>query len=360
MRIRRKLLGFVFAVLIVYGPARVVPAYGVTILIDFGNDSSYRGVDTPSPDGNGNYWNSIWSGAYYAGLTDIGGNPTSINLGFSSAGGTDYYNGPSGATQDPAAVDIDPVALGNLGVNEAVYDYYVSSSFEIQNLDPTKTYNLTFYGSHKFNSDPTTLYEVYTDNTYTTLVDSTSLYVHQAGSPWLHNRDTVASLNGLSPQVGNILYIKFIGSGEDNGYLNCMRIETGTNASDPVPGDGAPFVSLTTNLTWNKPSDYWPVKYALNFRANDPNWLDTGNTTVVDPVVDLDLDGDSATVEAAVPVTLAYDTTYYWKVTTFEPNSPAPIQHEGPDWSFTTEAAPSTVTCGLFSVFDTRRSSATS
>ena len=43
---------------------------GETILVDFGNDLSYRGASTPSPDGNGNYWNSVWSGAYYPGLTD--------------------------------------------------------------------------------------------------------------------------------------------------------------------------------------------------------------------------------------------------------------------------------------------------
>lgn len=34
-----------------------------TVLIDLGNDQGYRSVDVPNPDVNGNYWNSVWSGA---------------------------------------------------------------------------------------------------------------------------------------------------------------------------------------------------------------------------------------------------------------------------------------------------------
>jgi hypothetical protein len=332
----------VLAVLLALGLSMLAPAYGAPILIDFGNDLSYRAVDTPSPDGNGNYWTSVWAGAFYPDLLDINGNATAIDFGFSSAGGTDSYNGPAGATSDPItqamidATDIDTVALGNLGIKWAAFDFYVNSSFEIQGLDPNKTYNLTFFGSHKYNTDNTTVYEVYTDDTYTSLVDSASLEV---GVDAAHNRDTVATITDLDPQEFNILYVKFIGAGGNSGYLNCMQIEEAlpVKARNPVPSDGATLVPLTTsNLTWNEPSAYTPIKYVLSFRADDPNWLDAG-TTVVDPVVDLDLDGDPATIEAAMPIALGYDTPYYWKVTTFEPNSPAPIQNVGPDWSFTTE-----------------------
>src|ERR1035441_647363 len=34
-----------------------------TILLDFGNNQSYRGANTPSPDRKGNFWNSVWAGA---------------------------------------------------------------------------------------------------------------------------------------------------------------------------------------------------------------------------------------------------------------------------------------------------------
>lgn len=220
---------WIVAALLALGLNLVVPAFGTTVLVDFGNGISWRGVNAPGPDANGNYWNSVWSGAYYPGLVDIAGSATSINFGFSSAGGTDSYNGPAGVTSNPptpaeiAATDIDAAALGNLGVKEAAMDFYTNSTFEIQGLDPTKKYNLTFYGSHKFGG-VTTVYSVFTDGSYTTLVDSVNLDVTNAAMPWLHNRDTVATLSGLSPQTANILYVKFEGIEGSEGYLNCFQI----------------------------------------------------------------------------------------------------------------------------------------
>ena len=97
-------------------------------------------------------------------------------------------------------------------------------------------------------------------------------------------------------------------------------------------------VAKATNLKWDKPSDYWPAHYILHFRANNADWLDTGGTTVIDPVIDLDLDGDPETIEVAVPTVLDDKTTYYWKVIAVETRIPDSIEHEGADWSFTTEA----------------------
>ena len=53
-------------------------------------------------------------------------------------------------------------------------------------------------------------------------------------------------------------------------------------------------------------------------------------------MVDLKLDIDPATTEAAVPIALDYNTTYDWKVTSFKLDDPN--EFEGPIWSFTTEA----------------------
>jgi hypothetical protein len=328
-------------------PGLTPAAYGgQTILIDFGNASSWRGVTVPKPDINGNYWNSVWSGAFYPDLIDINGNATTIDFGFSvgGAGGTDSYNGPAGVTTSPvtpsqiAAADIDAAALGNLGIKEAAIDFYTSSRFEIQGLDPAKTYNLTFFGSHKYSPDMTTVYSVCTDNTFSTVVASAALDVVAApdGSVGAdqHNRDKVAVINDIDPQASNILWIKFVGSDGHDGYLNCLQIEEapGVKAKLPDPRDGEKLVPLTTKLKWSAPSDYAPAKYVLRFRAGDspdPNWI------VVDPVVDLNLDGDPATTEAAPPMALDYDTTYDWKVTSFKLNDPN--QFEGPVWSFTTE-----------------------
>ncbi len=108
------------------------------------------------------------------------------------------------------------------------------------------------------------------------------------------------------------------------------------NASNPEPYDTESDVPLDTDLKWDNPADYNAAKFVLDFRADDPNWLDVANTTTIDPVVDLDLDGDSDTTQADVPVALVTDTTYFWRVTSYEPNAPADIPHVGPTWSFTT------------------------
>ncbi|QDV73955.1 hypothetical protein [Botrimarina mediterranea] len=209
-----------------------------TVLFDFGNDASFRGVTTPSPDLNGNYWNSLRTGVFYQELTDISGAATTIDFGFSTGVATDSYNGPAGAT-DAATVDvdvfftdIDDVALGDLGAFEAAFDYVAGPSlptnnqvrFEIQQLDPSKRYELSFFGSHKYSIDATTVYSVYSDNTYSTLVGTVSLDIQDEMDPSLHNRDMVAVLSGLAPQDSNILYVEFVGSNGGDGYLNSMKL----------------------------------------------------------------------------------------------------------------------------------------
>jgi hypothetical protein len=204
-----------------------VAAGAQTILLDLGNNSSFRGVTVTNPDVNGNHWNSVWAGAFYPDIVDASGNATPIDFGFSADGGNDSFNGPAGVTSNPptaaeiAATDIDAAALGNLGVKEAVMDFYVNSRFQIQQLDPAKRYNITFFGSHKFNNDNTTRYTVYTDGTFTTPVASADLLV---GVDNAHNRDRVVTISNLAPQASNILYVGFAGANGGNGYLNALRI----------------------------------------------------------------------------------------------------------------------------------------
>jgi hypothetical protein len=67
-----------------------VPSPSRTILLDFGNNQSYRGANTPSPDRQGNYWNSVWAGAFNGPLTNAAGGVTTLGLGFQTSAGTDY------------------------------------------------------------------------------------------------------------------------------------------------------------------------------------------------------------------------------------------------------------------------------
>lgn len=252
--------------------ALAVSAGAQTVLFDFGNDASYRGVSVANPDFNGNYWNSLRTGVFYPDLIDKLGAATTIDFGFSTGVATDSYNGPAGPTTaagkhfEVLFTEIDAEALGDLGTFAAAFDYVAGPSlpsnnqvrFEIQQLDPSKRYELTFFGSHKYSIDATTVYSVYSDNTYTTLVATVSLDVQDLVDASLHNKDTLAVLSGLAPQAENILYVEFVGSNGGDGYLNSLKLvatDAPVTAGD-FNGDGlvdaADYTVWRDNLNGNE------------------------------------------------------------------------------------------------------------
>lgn len=199
-------------------------------LIDFGNDASFRGLNVSNPDSNGNHWTSVWSGAFYENIVDTTGAATQVDFGFdgSLVGGTDSFNGPAGVTDagtlqtDAQNAQVDAVALGDLGGSlEAAFDFYVSSRFQIQELDLGQTYDLEFFGSHKYNNDNVTRYSVYSDPGFSDLVATADLEV---GVNENHNQDMTATLSGLSPAADGILYVEFVGANGGDGYLNALSI----------------------------------------------------------------------------------------------------------------------------------------
>jgi hypothetical protein len=241
---------FVFAL----GAAQ--PAAARSYLVDFGSSQSFRGADAPSPDANGNHWNRIpRPSSQLNGLVDTAGQTNSLlSLGFSTPFGTDSFNGPAGATSNPPtagevdATDIDATALGPLGVKEAAFDYVATdlasgSDFRlaIQGLDPLLTYSLVLFGSRKFSTDSTTVYEAFTDPGYTLLAASARLDVHTPGSPWLHNRDKAATLANIKPSAGGAIYLRVRGANGSNGYLNALRIAEGVR---PLDGRGIVYVGV--------------------------------------------------------------------------------------------------------------------
>ncbi len=270
-------------------PTPPPPPTGQTVLIDFGSDSSFRGVSVVNPDVKGHYWNSVTPGNYIPNMIDMSNAVTTISLGPDSPVGTDSYNGPAGPTSAPptpseiAATDIDAAALGNLGITNAAIDFETRDNaqcrFQLQGLDLTKKYSLTFYGSHKFNSDSNTVYSVYSNNTYTTLIGQTNLNVFAPGTPWLHNRDKTVTISNLTPPADGIFYVGFVGSAGGNGYLNDMAI------SVVQPVSAAPVISWLISggnliLSWD--TGTFPG-YTVQAQTNNPsgglgtNWVNTGS-----------------------------------------------------------------------------------
>lgn len=233
----RKMIQFITTILMA-GSVLFSVAQADPVLIDFGNDSSYRGLSVVNPDQNGNYWNSVKSGQYWPGLVDINGTTSTVAFGFGSAAGTDSYNGPAGATSTDTNsanyyvtkvtnTTFDAVALGDLGATNAVFDFYASTNtFTIQGLDPAKTYTITFFASHKYTDayGGLSTYTVYTSNDYSTVVASDTLAhndepIDGASFAWRHNQDRTVSIENISPQYANSLWIKSV------GYINALKIE---------------------------------------------------------------------------------------------------------------------------------------
>lgn len=236
------------------GAGLAASASAETVLMDFGTNLSFRGVSTTSPDANGNTWNNYVPGNFIADMKDITGVVTTIDfgpeVGFNV--GTDSYNGPAGATDSgtPAShvpdTDIDAAALGNLGIKSAAFDYAASpgpdapdnmaanlARFQIQGLDQAKKYTLKLYGSHKYSADTTTVYSVFNDTAYSSLVGTANLNVHDPSDFSAHNRDTVATIGNLTPDSNGILYLQFVGATGAQGFLNSMQI-TGTAVPEPT------------------------------------------------------------------------------------------------------------------------------
>ena len=215
----------VLAAAVVVGIGLALPVQAQIVLLDLGDDVTYRGAAVTSPDSNGYNWNSVAYG-YVPGLVDTAGNVTAMAYAPDGIGGTDSYNGPAGDTAaHPATIGnttINAAALGDLGVIEAAYDFFVNGAFQIQGLDPSKTYNLTIYGSHKYDVPGISTYEIHTDATYSSVVDSTTLAHNDesiSGFEWEHNQDRVATITGVAPQASDILYFKY------SGYVNSLSIE---------------------------------------------------------------------------------------------------------------------------------------
>lgn len=288
------------------------------ILIDLGRDGNWRSLSTP---GN---WNSLDASAYWTNLTDSAGAPTPLDFGFvaGAVGGMDSFNGPAGDTSldgaptyggfNPDAATnaaVDPAALGELARNEAVFDYFTSSVFVVNQLDPALTYRLTFFGSHKYNTAATTVFTAYDSDpgdvanaNAAGVVAAASLYVNDGpvnGNAWQHNTNRVAELT-----ISNLssVHIGFVDAdGSSPGYLNAMSIEP-VLPPPPVPAvrtvlldigrsnaDGGWYGGLTPTSP-DANGNHWNTldigKYAGNMadKTNGPSPFGAGFLNTNNPV----------------------------------------------------------------------------
>src|SRR5579871_1497810 len=276
-------------------------SHGQTVLIKLGDNSTFQGTNEQSPDSNGHYWNSVDNTQFFPVLTNIDGTVGGWSAAFgfetNKVGDTGANNGPAGPVPPgtPANCVIDATALGNLGIKQSVYNYYVNSEFELQNLYPSRRYTLTFFGSHSQSPSDYTVYSVFTNSAYSAIETAVAQYAQYPASPNIANSNLVISATVLPPANGT-LYVQFLGTNTVNGaigtnqaggYLNCMQLTQGpsTNATPPATDvNKTTLVQFTTPGTnvnhtgfptpnpdiqghyWNSviPANFFPMTNAAN------------------------------------------------------------------------------------------------
>jgi hypothetical protein len=248
------------------------------ILIDFGSSASYRGISVPNPDPKGHYWNSNTPGMLMD-LVDLTNAATGMQLGWITGVGTDSYNGPAGDTSFGSAAsnvpftDVDLVALGDLGVKHAAFDFATgpnegsdlvagpanNTRFDLIGLSASKRYSLTFYGAHSYNTDAFTTYSVYSDPEFANQIGSAELKIHnpepedEATDPgWrtAYNKDTTVTIENLAPGPDGNLYINFVGSTGYFGFLNSMSVTVSTPVGTPGDYNGDGRVDAADYTVW--------------------------------------------------------------------------------------------------------------
>ncbi len=152
---------------------------------------------------------------------------------------------------------------------------------------------------------------------------------------------------------GNIvIYIDgLINEGEERAWYDGVSYEAfiPPTAWDPDPANKESDVetdlsarAITGELSWNAPTAYNDATYDIYFGTTEPNFNDPAPYGLTQLNI-----GDAQSATSIVPPVLDYETTYYWVVDAYEPNT-VPILYQGSGWSFTT--APSdyapTVTAG--------------
>lgn len=188
---------------------------GVTMQVDFGRNLSYLMSASP--------WNNFATGTGRAatsgvvnmsggetitGLTDTNGNTTTLDLEITSA--FDGY-------------DANTVARNEVYVDTAARDCWatgrdMSATIQLQNCDPNKVYDFTFFASRGYVGQDT----VFTIGLNTVTIN----HKDEAAGSNTGNLTTTASITGVSPDANNNIDIEVEGFNASNrvGFINVLEI----------------------------------------------------------------------------------------------------------------------------------------
>jgi hypothetical protein len=213
-----------------------------SVYFDFGrHDGGVNGRPVPNPTtplgGTGlYYWNSIGSSLQgqsaadlYTGLVTANNTPLSgwvVDIEGANNQANGFLNG--GLSLDASTQNPTYALLGDFAVKDATGDYFfttTSAQFILKGLNPTYTYDFTFFGSRLWTvgGTRTTTYTAAGLTTSTTSPLATTGVGIGAGG-YNANNNTTVSLLGVKPNaLGNITFTYTAASG-GFGYLNAMKV----------------------------------------------------------------------------------------------------------------------------------------
>jgi hypothetical protein len=159
--------------------------------------------------------------------------------------------------------------------------------------------------------------------------------------------DTVLIGNSLNTEfpAGEGGFEGWIGNLKDVGIFNHTLTEEeilvvmdegfgpgGPVAKNPVPANNEIYAPLDTDLSWDPPADeIIGITYDVYFGTEPnellPEWY--GNNQIAAGI-------SETTVLNSVFGPLDYETQYYWRVDTWDPNDGVPQLYEGREWTFRT------------------------
>lgn len=197
------------------------------MFVDFGPADESKGHAAPSPDQNGNCWNSwrysgaVPIGAAVSNLVKTSGATSQVDLVVTAA-----FDAPNGGSNFGGLMAPDPALLGDLAVTNATEDYFGTGStakFKIAGLDRRFSYRLRFFGTRMMDAATrTTRYTVASGNgTFTTNIVTTGTDVGTGG--YDGNNDTIVELRGLSANDNGEIEVS-VTNVSGYGYLGIMEI----------------------------------------------------------------------------------------------------------------------------------------
>ena len=184
---------------------------GVTMQVDFGRNLAYLMSPFPwnnfatniSPANSEGVTNML-GGETIVNLTDTNGNSTNLDLEITAPFDGYHANTVAGTELYPLTASRDCWGTGR----------NMSATIQLQNCDPAKVYDFTFFSSRGYTGDETV---------FTIGSNSVSIAHKDEGGTSTGNITTTASITGVSPDASNNIDINVEGTNR-YGFINVLEI----------------------------------------------------------------------------------------------------------------------------------------